>query len=187
MTTPTVTERGRLTALRAAWLFDGTGSALIPDPLVVIDGGTIVAVGSGVPAPDGADVIDLGGAALLPGLVDTHVHLAFDASADPVGALAARSDEEVLEAMVRAGQAVLRAAVDEADRYGLQVTAHAHAVAAIADAVAAGTDGLEHVSFWTEDSVDAPAELIQLIADRRTVVGLTVGMVPVPGLEPPPV
>jgi hypothetical protein len=65
VTTPTVTERGRLTALRAAWLFDGTGSALIPDPLVVIDGGTIVAVDSGAAAPDGADVIDLGGAALL--------------------------------------------------------------------------------------------------------------------------
>ena len=47
MTTPAVTERGRLTALRAGWLFDGTGSALIPDPLVVIDGGIIVAVGSG--------------------------------------------------------------------------------------------------------------------------------------------
>jgi len=285
MTTPTVTERGRLTALRAAWLFDGTGSALIPDPLVVIDGGTIVAVGSGAPAPDGADVIDLGGAALLPGLVDTHVHLAFDASADPIAALAARSDEETLAAMVRAGQAalrggvttvrdlgdrdylslglrgqpglptilaagppvttapaghchylggcaepteagvraavwehvergvdvikimasggtltpgtyqhlaqftpeVLRAAVDEAHRHGLQVTAHAHAVAAIADGVAAGADGLEHVSFWTETSVDAPAGLIQLIADRRTVVGLTVGLVPIPGLEPPPV
>jgi imidazolonepropionase-like amidohydrolase len=284
MATPTVAERGRLTALRAAWLFDGTGSALIPDPLVVIDGGIIVAVGSGAPAPDGADVVDLGGAALLPGLVDTHVHLAFDASADPIAALAARSDEEALAAMVRAGQAalrggvttvrdlgdrdylslglrgqpglptilaagppvttpaghchylggaakpteagvraavrehvergvdvikimasggtltpgtyqhlaqftpeLLRAAVDEAHRLGLQVTAHAHAVAAIADGVSAGADGLEHVSFWTEDSVDAPAELIQLIADRQTVVGLTVGMVPMPGLAPPPV
>src|SRR5437016_4923131 len=111
MTTPTVTERGRLTALRAAWLFDGTGSTLIPDPLVVIDGGTIVAVGSGAPAPDGADVVDLGGAALLPGLVDTHVHLAFDASMDPVAALAARSDEETIEAMTRAGQAALAGGV----------------------------------------------------------------------------
>lgn len=283
--TPTVTERGRLTALRAGWLFDGTGSALTPDPLVVIDGGTIVAVGSGTPAPDGADVVDLGGAALLPGLVDTHVHLAFDASADPVAALAARSDEETIEAMVRAGQAalaggvttvrdlgdrdylslglrgrpglpaivaagppvtttpaghchylggavepteagvraavrehaergvdvikimasggtltpgtyqhlcqftpeVLRAAVDEAHRHGLPVTVHAHAVGAIADGVAAGADGLEHVSFWTETSVASPADLIQLIADRRTVVGLTAGMLPVPGLEPPPV
>ena len=56
---------------------------------------------------------------------------------------------------------VLRAAVDEAHHLGLPVTAHAHAVGAIADAVAAGVDGMEHVSFWTEDGVDAPAGLIR--------------------------
>ncbi len=41
-------------------------------------------------------------------------------------------------------------------RLGLPVTAHAHAVTAIADAVAAQIDGMEHVSFWTEDGVSAP-------------------------------
>src|ERR1051326_6719269 len=111
MTTPTVTERGRLTALRAAWLFDGTSSALVRDPLVLIDGGAIVAVDSGVPTPEDADVTDLGGATLLPGLVDTHVHLAFDASPDPVGHLASQNEAETLDAMIKAGQAALRGGV----------------------------------------------------------------------------
>jgi imidazolonepropionase-like amidohydrolase len=81
---------------------------------------------------------------------------------------------------------VLRAAVEEAHRLGLGVTARAHAVDAIADGVSAGVDGLEHVSFWTEDGVDAPAELIQMIASHRIVVGATVGNVPMPGMTPPP-
>lgn len=46
--------------------FDGT---------VVIDDGTITALGADVSAPDGADVVDAGGKWLLPGLVDAHVHL----------------------------------------------------------------------------------------------------------------
>ena len=81
---------------------------------------------------------------------------------------------------------VLSAAVDEAHRLGLPVTAHAHAVGAIADAVAAGVDGLEHVTFWTEEGVDAPAHLIQLIADQRIIVGATIGRAPVPDAVPPP-
>jgi hypothetical protein len=51
MTTPIVTERGRLTALRAAALFDGTSGALVRNPLVLIDDDTIVAADSGVPTP----------------------------------------------------------------------------------------------------------------------------------------
>jgi imidazolonepropionase-like amidohydrolase len=65
------------------------------------------------------------------------------------------------------------------------VTAHAHGTAAIADALAAGVDGMEHVTFWSADGVDSPEDLLRAVADRRIVIGATVGMVPVPGLAPP--
>ena len=58
--------------------------------MVLLDGERIVAVAEGVDPPEDVEVIDLEGATLLPGLVDTHVHLVFDASADPVGTLAAQ-------------------------------------------------------------------------------------------------
>jgi imidazolonepropionase-like amidohydrolase len=74
------------------------GSEVTADPLVVLDGATIVSVQQGVQPPEGADVVDLGDATLMPGLIDTHVHLAFDSSVDPVGTLAARTDEQALAA-----------------------------------------------------------------------------------------
>jgi imidazolonepropionase-like amidohydrolase len=282
MTNLIVTERPRLTAIRASWLFDGTGSGLIADPVVVFDGTTIRSAESGGDAPEGARVADFDGATLLPGLVDTHVHLAFDASLAAVGNLAARDDGAAIAAMAEAGRAslragattvrdlgdrgylslqrrgregqptavaagppitspgghchflnrvaeqtesgaraavrehvercvdvikimasggtmtpgtrqecaqfdagVLRAAVGEAHRHGLAVTAHAHGTPAIADALAAGVDGMEHVTFWSAGGVDVPEELLRALADRRVVVGATVGMVQVPGRVPP--
>jgi imidazolonepropionase-like amidohydrolase len=281
--TARLTDRPRLTVLRAGWMFDGISTALLPDPVVVLDGTRILSVGQQIEPPDGADVVDLGTATLLPGLIDTHVHLGFDASWDPVGHLAARSDEEVQAAMREAGRAALRggvttvrdlgdrnylslplrgepdlpsivaagppittrgghcdflggtagpgeagvraavhehadrgadvikimasggtltpgthqeaaqftagelrAAVEEAHSLGLPITAHVHATQAIIDAVAAGVDGMEHVSFWSADGVDEPGELIELIARRGIVIGATVGQAPVPGATPPP-
>jgi len=61
--------------LRAAHLFDGTSEKLVSPGVVVVAGGRIVAAGTAVPTPDGAKVIDLGDATLLPGLMDAHVHL----------------------------------------------------------------------------------------------------------------
>ena len=45
---------------------------------------------------------------------------------------------------------------------------------------------MEHVSFWTEEGVDAPGDMIRVIAARQIAVGATLGMVPVPGMAPPP-
>jgi imidazolonepropionase-like amidohydrolase len=73
------------------------------------------------------------------------------------------------------------AAVDEAHRWGLPITAHAHATQGIENAVRAGVDGLEHASFWSEDGVDDPGETIEHIVEKRIVVGLTVGLAHVPG------
>jgi imidazolonepropionase-like amidohydrolase len=67
-------------ALVHARLVDGTGALPVPDATVVVRGDRLAAVGpaASVPIPDGARVIDLGGATLLPGLVNAHVHQAYD-------------------------------------------------------------------------------------------------------------
>ncbi len=64
-----------VTVLKAARLFDGTRDTLTANGVIVIEGGLIKAVGSGLQAPAGATVIDLGDATLMPGIIDAHVHL----------------------------------------------------------------------------------------------------------------
>jgi imidazolonepropionase-like amidohydrolase len=104
-------ERERRTVIRARWLFDGCGSELIRDPVVVLEGERIISVDRGIPPPLDARLVDLPGATLLPGLVDTHQHLAFDAGSDPVASLAARDDEGAREAMVEAARVAVRGGV----------------------------------------------------------------------------
>jgi len=267
------------TAICADRLFDGRTA--FADPLVLLEDGRITEVRTGPPPPD-AELIELPGATLLPGLIDTHVHLAFDGCPDPIAALATRDDDAVLEAMAQAAAAQLRAGVttvrdlgdrdyltlrlrestaglptivaagppitsqgghchflggvaergvrdavrehaergvdvikvmasggaltagsdlgapqftrhelaalvDEAHRHGLPVTAHAHALDAIVDGVAAGVDGLEHCTFVDGDRVSAPDDLVATIVRRRIAVGATLGLAPVAGpIAPPP-
>ena len=68
--TPTAPET---LVLKAAHIFDATGTALKDGGLVVVQGDRIVSVGGSAPA--GARVIDLGDATLLPGFIDAHTHL----------------------------------------------------------------------------------------------------------------
>jgi imidazolonepropionase-like amidohydrolase len=262
-------------------MFDGVSSALMERPSVVVADGVIAAVeGPAGPVPADAPVVDLPGLTLMPGLVDTHLHLCFDASNDPVGHLAGPGDDLLREQMADAarralragittvrdlgdrgylaldlrdqrragvagplpaivaagppittpgghchflggaasgdralraavreraergadvikvmasggnmtpgplpyepqfGAGALRAIVGEAHRHGLPVIAHAHSARSIADAVAAGVDGIEHATFMTADGVDAPQAVIRAIASQQVAVGWTVGRDP---------
>ena len=68
--------------LKAAHMFDGMSGRLRDDGAIVIRGERIVAVGSSQAAPATARVIDLGDATLLPGFIDSHVHLGQEMQSD---------------------------------------------------------------------------------------------------------
>src|SRR5580692_8797910 len=61
--------------LHAAHLLEIDTGRLITPGEILVDGERIAAVGSSVTHPAGAEVIDLGDATMLPGLIDAHVHL----------------------------------------------------------------------------------------------------------------
>jgi imidazolonepropionase-like amidohydrolase len=70
-------------ALRSARLFPGGGLPLVSPALVLIERGVIVDVDStGASPPAAAEFLDLRDVTLLPGLIDSHVHLCFWGSAD---------------------------------------------------------------------------------------------------------
>jgi imidazolonepropionase-like amidohydrolase len=72
----------RAYVIRAARMFDGRGERTVSPGLVVVAGGRITGVGAGAQVPRGAEVIDLGDATILPGFMDAHTHLTFEASGD---------------------------------------------------------------------------------------------------------
>jgi imidazolonepropionase-like amidohydrolase len=61
--------------LHAARLLDIEAGRVLTPGEVLVEGGKIIAAGSSVAHPSGAETIDLGDTTLMPGLIDAHVHL----------------------------------------------------------------------------------------------------------------
>ncbi|MGW7579437.1 amidohydrolase family protein, partial [Streptomyces sp. NPDC054765] len=239
-------------------------------------------------APPSADlrVLDLGDATLLPGLIDSHVHLAFDPDDKSKQAMADEDADTTLARMhVHAGQqlragvttvrdlgdrhflaislrdhyragreagpevlaagppitrtrghcwflggeadgmAAVEAAVEEriargadvvkimatggvitpgwgphqsqytrdelaavtraAHAHGRPVTAHAHGRKGMADAVAAGVDGIEHASFFTEDGVEPDWKTVAAVVEAGIFIGATEAWLPTGSMVAP--
>ena len=66
--------------LKAAHVFDSTGTTLKDGGIVVVRGDRIVSVGGTI--PPGARILDLGDATLLPGFIDAHTHLTLEFGKD---------------------------------------------------------------------------------------------------------
>lgn len=275
-------------AYRAQRAFDGEQS-LIGGALVLVDGGRIVAVQpAAAPVPDGVEVTEVPGATLLPGLIDTHVHLCADDSPtaldkladlpdadldaaitasllaqrsagvttvrdlgdrrfavldrrDSAAAWGAGTDGGPLPRILASGPPIttdrghcwnmggevpgtlgsperiaglrtavaervergvdvvkvmssggvmtpdtdpaaaqfaldeLRAVVEEAHACGVPVTAHAHALVAVENCVAAGVDGIEHCSCFTPSGLDVRPPVLPALAASGIAVSLTMG------------
>jgi imidazolonepropionase-like amidohydrolase len=62
-------------AVKAGRLFDAKAGTLLRNQVILIRGDRITDVGGSVVIPSGAQVIDLSAATVLPGLIDSHLHV----------------------------------------------------------------------------------------------------------------
>jgi imidazolonepropionase-like amidohydrolase len=86
----------KTTVIKHATLIDGLADEPVADAYLVIEGDTIRETGTGSPPfIAGAEEIDASGQYVLPGLIDSHVHLIWDGSPHPQSVIAQATHEEI--------------------------------------------------------------------------------------------
>ena len=72
-------------ALTNVNLIDGTGKEPIPQCTILMEHGKFKEIGTDIPVPSGAMVMDLQGKTVIPGLIDAHVHISGSSRLDRPG------------------------------------------------------------------------------------------------------
>ena len=67
-------DEGPLVAYVGATLFDGTGQASLENSVILVRGQKIISIGEGADIPPEAEVVNVQGKWIVPGLIDAHVH-----------------------------------------------------------------------------------------------------------------
>ncbi|QFY06650.1 amidohydrolase family protein [Nonomuraea phyllanthi] len=97
--------------IRAAKVLTGRPGEEIDGGEIAIDGSEIVSVGPRGSAGEDGEILDLPGHTVLPGLIDAHVHLGFDADVDPVTRRSRESDHHLLLRMAENARKLVSAGV----------------------------------------------------------------------------
>ena len=67
--------KDQVVVIRAGRMFDAKTGTLLNNQVILVRGDRIADVGPSVQIPAGARVIDLSSATVMPGMIDTHVHV----------------------------------------------------------------------------------------------------------------
>jgi len=167
-------REAKATVIKNVRIFDG--EKVIPAATVMISGNEISAVGS-APLPAGAEVIDGAGKTLLPGLIDSHVHI---------------WDENGLRQAAVFGVTVLVDMFTSVDFASAQIKAQnsgprpmAHLVSPMILATAPGGHGTEYgvpvqtitdpsqAQAWVDARIAEGSDFIKIIYDDGTSYGMT--------------
>jgi imidazolonepropionase-like amidohydrolase len=96
---PLFAQQQKIYAVKGTRLFDSTSGRMVEPGVVIVTDGKVKSIGGSV--PNGATVIDLGDASLLPGFIDAHTHLTYDFDPDYNGATLRSLQRTIPEQAIR--------------------------------------------------------------------------------------
>jgi imidazolonepropionase-like amidohydrolase len=94
--------------IRCGRLIDGRADRPAENASIVVQDGKIIAIGENATVPSGAQIVDLGRATVLPGLMDLHVHLMIGNFLNESSAHKALSGMRNAQTMLRCGFTTIR-------------------------------------------------------------------------------